>query len=60
MQNTKELSSPPPEEMWQTKQNMTTTYTKFDQERKERAGKPKHNKSTFEAAAAVLWYEQHR
>ena len=27
--------------------------TEYDQERQERTGKPKHNKSTFEAAAAV-------
>ena len=37
--------------MCQTKQNNTTT--DYDQDRKEKTGKPRHTKRSFEAAAAV-------
>ena len=38
----------------ETKQDNATTSTEYDQERKERAGKPKNSRSTFRAAAAVF------
>ena len=39
--------------MWQTKQNNRRTWPEYYEERKERAEKPKHNKSTFEPVTAV-------